>query len=221
MEGPAPRLGDLEAHRTDDRRRDRARCDDRVLLHDPGAVRHRGQATARPARVEGDPRRLLAARGETVGGARGRTQAVLMHVLGVSCFYHDSAAALLKDGMLVAAARKSVSPARSTTPLSRATPSVLPGTAGIDGADLDYVVFYEKPFVKFERILLNVLGTFPRSWRVFGEAMINWFDEKLWIKSILMSELGVPARAACSSWTTTCPMPRAPSLLRPSRRPPS
>jgi carbamoyltransferase len=64
---------------------------------------------------------------------------------------------------------------------------------GIKGDDLDYVVFYEKPLVKFERILLTMLGTFPRSWRTFGEAMITWFDQKLWIKNHLMRELCVPA----------------------------
>jgi len=41
----------------------------------------------------------------------------------------------------------------------------------------------KKPLVKFERILLTMLGTFPRSWRTFGEAMITWFDQKLWIKN--------------------------------------
>ena len=117
-----------------------------------------------------------------------------MHVLGVSCFYHDSAAALLKDGMLVAAAEEErFTRQKHDNGLPRHAIKFCLETAGIGGADVDYVVFYEKPFVKFERILLNVLGTFPKSWRVFGEAMINYFDEKLWIKNILMSELGVPA----------------------------
>ena len=110
-----------------------------------------------------------------------------MFILGVSCFYHDSAASLLKDGMLVAAAEEE----RFTR---KKHDNGFPGnairfclhSAGITSHDLDYVVFYEKPFVKFERILLSSLGTFPRSWRVFGEAMINYFDEKLWIKNALM-----------------------------------
>ena len=117
-----------------------------------------------------------------------------MFILGVSCFYHDSAAALLKDGMLVAAAEEE----RFTR---KKHDNGFPGnairfcldSAGITGQDLDYVVFYEKPFVKFERILLSSLGTFPRSWRVFGEAMINYFDEKLWIKNTLMREVNVTA----------------------------
>ncbi len=117
-----------------------------------------------------------------------------MNILGVSCFYHDSAAALLQDGMLVAAAEEE----RFTR---KKHDNGFPGhairfsleRAGIASQDLDYVVFYEKPFVKFERILLTTLGTFPRSWQVFGEAMINYFDEKLWIKNVLMREVNVPA----------------------------
>jgi carbamoyltransferase len=117
-----------------------------------------------------------------------------MHVLGVSCFYHDSAAALLRDGQLVAAAEEErFTRQKHDNGFPRRAIQFCLDTAGISGSDLDYVVFYEKPFVKFERILLNVLGTFPKSWRVFGEAMINYFDEKLWIKNILMHELGVPA----------------------------
>ncbi len=117
-----------------------------------------------------------------------------MHILGVSCFYHDSAAALLRDGMLVAAAEEERFTRRKhDNGFPRHAIQFCLQMANIDGRDLDYVVFYEKPFVKFERILLNILSTFPRSWRVFGEAMINYFDEKLWIKNILMHELNVPA----------------------------
>ncbi|MCB0235827.1 MAG: hypothetical protein KDG58_16710, partial [Anaerolineae bacterium] len=51
----------------------------------------------------------------------------------------------------------------------------------------------EKPLPKFERILMSTLGTFPRSWKVFREAMVAWFDEKLWVKSILQEKTGVEA----------------------------
>nr|NIS82729.1 hypothetical protein [Anaerolineales bacterium] len=54
-----------------------------------------------------------------------------------------------------------------------------------------YVVFYEKPLLKFERILMTTLATFPRSWKTFSEGMIAWFDEKLWIKGVLAKYLGV------------------------------
>ncbi len=117
-----------------------------------------------------------------------------MNILGVSCYYHDAAAALLQDGMLVAAAEEERFSRKKHDygfPTNAIEFCLLYG--GIKGQDLDYVVFYEKPLVKFERILMTCLGTFPRSWRVFREAMIAWFDEKLWIKSRLMSYLDLPA----------------------------
>jgi carbamoyltransferase len=117
-----------------------------------------------------------------------------MYILGVSCFYHDSAAALIHDGMLVAASEEErFSRIKHDNGFPRGAIRFCLEQAGITSQDLDYVVFYEKPLVKFERVLLSAMGTVPRSWRAFGEAMINFFDEKLWIKSILMRELGLPA----------------------------
>lgn len=117
-----------------------------------------------------------------------------MNILGVSCFYHDSAAALLQDGILVAAAEEErFSRIKHDYGFPTHAINFCLRQGGINGNDLDYVVFYEKPLVKFERILLTMLGTFPRSWRTFGEAMITWFDQKLWIKNRLMGELGLPA----------------------------
>jgi carbamoyltransferase len=116
-----------------------------------------------------------------------------MIILGVSCFYHDSAAALLKEGNLVAAAEEERFSRRKHDygfPVSAIEFCLR--QAGISGRDLDYVVFYEKPLLKFERILMSCLGTFPNSWKTFGEAMIAWFDEKLWIKGALAKFLGIP-----------------------------
>jgi carbamoyltransferase len=116
-----------------------------------------------------------------------------MYILGVSCFYHDSAAALIHDGMLVAAGEEErFSRIKHDNGFPRGAIRFCLEQAGITPQDLDFVVFYEKPLVKFERVLLSAMGTVPRSWRAFGEAMINFFDEKLWIKSILMRELGLP-----------------------------
>ena len=116
-----------------------------------------------------------------------------MHILGVSCFYHDSAAALIEDGMLVAAAEEErFSRIKHDYDFPAEAIDFCLQRAGIVAEDLDYVVFYEKPLLKFERILMTTLGTFPRSWKVFGEAMIAWFNEKLWIKSLLQERLGVP-----------------------------
>ncbi len=117
-----------------------------------------------------------------------------MYILGISAFYHDSAAALLCDGNLVAAAQEErFSRVKFDHRFPAQAIDYCLGLAGITSRDLDYVVFYEKPLQKFERILLSHLGTFPRSWRVFREAMIAWFSEKLWLKSTLMGKLAVPA----------------------------
>ena len=116
-----------------------------------------------------------------------------MYILGVSCFYHDSAAALLEDGLLVAAAEEErFSRKKHDYDYPAAAIDFCLRKGKISGPELDYVVFYEKPLVKFERILMTSLGTFPRSWETFGEVMIAWFDKKLWIKSLLMKQLGLP-----------------------------
>lgn len=117
-----------------------------------------------------------------------------MYILGVSCFYHDSAAALIQDGLLVAAAEEErFSRKKHDSGFPHRAIAFCLRQAGITADDLEYVVFYEKPLVKFERVLMSTMGTVPRSWQAFGEAMINYFDEKLWIKSILIREIGVPA----------------------------
>lgn len=117
-----------------------------------------------------------------------------MYILGISCFYHDSAAALLSNGDLIAAAQEErFSRLKNDYRFPSQAVAFCLRQAGIDADELDYVVFYEKPLPKFERILMSTLSTFPRSWKVFREAMIAWFDEKLWVKGILMDQLGVPA----------------------------
>lgn len=114
------------------------------------------------------------------------------YILGVSCYYHDSAAALLVDGLLAAAAEEErFSRKKHDHGFPHHAIRFCLETAGIAASDLDYVVFYEKPLLKFERILLNSLQTFPRSYAVFREAMATWFNEKLWIKSQLQTKIGV------------------------------
>jgi carbamoyltransferase len=116
-----------------------------------------------------------------------------MNILGVSCFYHDAAAALLVDGVLVAAAEEErFTRKKHDSSFPKNSIRFCLDFAKIKAQDLDYVVFYEKPLVKFERILQTSLSTFPRSWDVFRESMVAWFDEKLWIKSKLQTEIGVP-----------------------------
>jgi carbamoyltransferase len=116
-----------------------------------------------------------------------------MHILGVSCFYHDAAAAILRDGMLVAAAEEErFSRKKHDSGFPRLAIDFCLRQSGITAADLDYVVFYEKPLVKFERILKTILGTVPRSARLFRESMATWLGEKLWLKSFLLEHLDIP-----------------------------
>ena len=116
-----------------------------------------------------------------------------MYILGISCFFHDAAAALLRDGELVAAAEEERFTRRKHDPEfpTNAIRYVM-AEAGIDTSDLGHVVFFEKPFLKFERILSTALGTFPRGARVFQNAMTTWLVDKLWIAGRIAQEVGVP-----------------------------
>jgi carbamoyltransferase len=113
-----------------------------------------------------------------------------LDILGVSCFYHDAAACLLRDGVIIAAAeeeRFSRKKHDSNFPERAARYCLEAG--GIQAADLDYVIFYEKPLLKFERILAGFGATFPRSRRMFVQAMRMWLSDKLWIRSRLRQAL--------------------------------
>ncbi|RME62505.1 MAG: hypothetical protein D6790_06175 [Caldilineae bacterium] len=117
-----------------------------------------------------------------------------MYILGVSCYYHDAAAALLHNGQLVAAAdEERFSRIKHDSGFPAQAIQFCLAQAGVAPQDLDYVVFYEKPLRKFERILLSVLDGAPGTGKLFREAMATWFSEKLWIKSHLVSRLGIPA----------------------------
>jgi carbamoyltransferase len=117
-----------------------------------------------------------------------------MRILGISCFFHDAAAALLEDGVVVAAAEEErFSRRKHDSGFPEHAVAFCLRTAGITAQELDFVVFYEKPLLKFERILLTGLGSFPRSWSGFTEAMVTWLTEKLWIKELIRSKVGVPA----------------------------
>ena len=116
-----------------------------------------------------------------------------MYILGISCFYHDSAAALIQDGRIVAAAEEErFTRIKHDFGYPAEAIDFCLKFAGITARDLDYVVFYEKPFLKFERILQSTLQTFPMSWKVFRESMLNWLGDKLWMKTLFKERLGVP-----------------------------
>ncbi len=112
------------------------------------------------------------------------------HVLGISCFYHDAAAALLKDGEIVAACqeeRLSRKKHDSEFP-ARAVRYVLK-EGGIRPEQLDAVGFYDKPLLKFERMLSTYVATFPRSFNSFRKAIPVWLHQKLWVPSLIRKEL--------------------------------
>ena len=87
-----------------------------------------------------------------------------MNILGLSFYYHDSSAALVKNGELVAAsAEERFSRKKHDSGYPKLAIDFVIENGGITMNDVDYVVFYEKPFVKFERMLLTAMATFPRS----------------------------------------------------------
>jgi len=113
-----------------------------------------------------------------------------MHILGISAFYHDSAACLVKDGKVFAAAQEERFTRKKHDPR-------FPGNAidyclkeaGITSKDLNYVVFYDKPFLTFERLLLSYLTVAPKGLRSWLEAMPLWLGKKLHIAKVIQKEL--------------------------------
>lgn len=115
-----------------------------------------------------------------------------MNILGISCFYHDAAAALVRDGDLIAAAEEErFSRKKHDFDFPARAIAFCLEEAKVAPEDLDYVVFYEKPFDKFTRILLTAMQTFPRSVKVFRESMVTWLLDKLWVKRIICERVGV------------------------------
>jgi carbamoyltransferase len=113
-----------------------------------------------------------------------------MNVLGLSCFYHDSAAALLRDGQVVAACQEErLSRKKHDSNFPSLAIKYVLREGGISPADLDAVGFYDKPLLKFERMLSTYIATFPRSFGSFRKAMPLWLHEKLWVPSIIRKAL--------------------------------
>jgi carbamoyltransferase len=118
-----------------------------------------------------------------------------MKILGISAHYHDSAAALVIDGMPVAAVQEErLSRHKNDSAFPLAAIEWCLDQAGLEPAALDAVVFYERPMLKFERILTSALRAFPHSWRSFPKAMKNSLGDKIWVRGIITSHLGVPRR---------------------------
>ena len=113
-----------------------------------------------------------------------------MYILGLSCFYHDSAACLLKDGKIIAAAQEErFTREKHDSSFPKNSIKYCLQAAEINIKDIDYVGFYEKPFLKFERILEGYMDTFPKSYQAFIASMKVWLKQKLWIRDIIKKEL--------------------------------
>ncbi len=120
-----------------------------------------------------------------------------MHILGLSAYYHDSAAALLRDGCIIAAAQEERFTRKKHDagfPAHAIACCLKEGSIKL--GDVDYVVFYDKPLLKFERLLETYLACAPRGLRSFIASMPVWLKEKLYLKTLLRKELA--QQAGCS-----------------------
>src|SRR4030088_675827 len=113
-----------------------------------------------------------------------------VNILGISAFYHDSAACLVRDGQIIAAAQEE----RFTREKHDAAFPTNAGEyclreGGIKVSDLDFVAFYEKPFLKFDRILHSYLAYAPSGLRSFLMAIPLWIRERIWMKELIKEEL--------------------------------
>ena len=118
-----------------------------------------------------------------------------MKILGISAHYHDSAAALVVDGVPVASVQEErLSRRKNDAAFPLGAIEHCLDVAGLEPDALDAVVFYEKPMLKLERILTMALREFPRTWKSFPKAMKSSLGEKVWVKGIIGSHLGVSGK---------------------------
>ncbi len=113
-----------------------------------------------------------------------------MYILGISAFYHDSAAAIIKDGEILAAAQEErFTRIKHDQNFPIYAIKYCLKEAGITAQQLDYVAFYDKPFIKFERILETYLAYAPRGINSFIKAIPLWIKKKIWMKELIKKEL--------------------------------
>ena len=114
-----------------------------------------------------------------------------MRILGISAFYHDSAAAIVEDGRIVAAAQEErFTRKKHDASFPQHAITYCLGAAGAKLSDIDHVAFYDKPFLKFERLLETYIALAPSGFRSFQMALPLWLKEKLFQKSLLRKKLG-------------------------------
>ena len=114
-----------------------------------------------------------------------------MNILGLSAFYHDSAACLVRDGEIVAAAQEErFTRKKHDASFPKCAVTYCLGEGGIKVEELEYVAFYEKPFLKFDRILHSYLAYAPAGLKSFLMAIPLWIRERIWMKELIRRELG-------------------------------
>lgn len=113
-----------------------------------------------------------------------------MIILGISCFYHDSAAALVRDGEIIAAAQEErFTRKKHDSDFPRNAVTYCLREANVSLRNVDYVAFYDKPFIKFERIIETYLAYAPKGLKSFLMAVPLWLKEKLWMSELIRREL--------------------------------
>lgn len=118
------------------------------------------------------------------------TSSVPVYILGISAFYHDSAAGLVRDGEIIAAAQEErFTRKKHDASFPSNAVSYCLKEAGIGIGEVDYVAFYEKPFLKFERLLFTYLAYAPQGLNSFLKAMPVWIKEKIFIKDLIREQL--------------------------------
>jgi carbamoyltransferase len=121
-----------------------------------------------------------------------RIPSAVPRVLGISAYYHDAAAALVVDGRVIAAIQQErLSRIKNDPSLPLDAADACLSFAGLDAAELDAVVFYEQPFDKLERVLVNLMRNLPRTWRQFPRAMASQLGEKIWVLDRLAESFGL------------------------------
>ena len=114
-----------------------------------------------------------------------------MNILGISCFYHDSAACLVQNGDIIAAGQEErFTRAKHDPSFPKNAIKYCLEEAGIITQDLDYVVFYDKPILTFERLLMSYLTVAPKGLRSWLASMPSWLGQKLFIPKVIQKELG-------------------------------
>jgi carbamoyltransferase len=138
------------------------------------------------------------------------------HVLGISAYYHDAAAALLRDGRIIAAAQEErFARIKNDPDFPRQAIEFCLRYGGLNAAELDCVVFYDKPVLKFTRLLETYLAVAPGGWRTFPEVVSNWLGEKLDLRKTIREELP-GLRAECPILFTAHHQAHAASAFYPS-----